>query len=130
MSSKNQYSKRGQSAMHGSPIGEFSIDLNVSDLENVSSVTIHDDFSLFAQLVSCQIISSGLDGVDATVSLSQSNDGVQFDEIPNTTSTLSSSPGSALLEKSNFSGKFLGANISLGSVTSGEIKLLFVVKHH
>lgn len=130
MARSNQYTKRNQDALHGSPTGEFEIELDLAD--GNAEVQIHDEFSLQAFLVSCQVVGTTLAGttLNGSVTLTQSNDGENWDTISTSTTDLDASDLSDTIEKSEFSGKYLGASVDVGGITSGTVKLYFLVKHH
>lgn len=129
MSRSNQYTKTNSGALNGAPVGEFTIDVDLATAGATEDIDIHDEFSLGAQVVSCQVISIGLTGVlDGAVDLTQSNDGANFDLI-GVQSPLDVADGSDTLEKEGFGGKFLGLRISKSGVTGGIVRLSIIVKH-
>lgn len=130
MSRSNIYTKKFSSGAWGSPVGEFIKEVDISEIGATESINVSDEFSWGAQLVSCQVVSEGLTGtLNGTVDLQQSNDGVNYDLLGIQTN-LSVANGSNTLQKSDFSGKYLGVLITKSSLSGGKIKLIFIVKHH
>lgn len=130
MSRSYTYKKKFASGDIGAPVGEFTKELDVASIGAIEEVNIFDEFSWAAQLISCQVVSEGLTGtLNGTVDIHQSNDGENYDLL-GVQSNLSSSDESNTLQRSDFSGKYLGALITKGGITGGKIKLIFIVKHH
>jgi len=131
MSRSNEYIKKFASGEIGAPVGEFTKEIDMSTIGSTESVDVFDEFSWAAQVISCQVVSVGLAGtLNGTVDLRQSNDGTNYDTIGSTQTALNSANASNTVEKSSFSGKYLGALITKGGITGGVIKLIFIVKHH
>lgn len=132
MSRQFEYTKKVIGSLQGSPAGECRVELDVSELKSPQDlVTIFDSFSIGGETVSCQVVCKELTGtLNGVVKLVQSNDGENYDDIDNNSLTLDSSNKTGFLDKKHFSGKYLGASIAVGGLTSGKIVLIFIIKHH
>lgn len=73
---------------------------------------------------SVQIIYSGASG-DNNLMLKQSNDGVNFDDIENSTVVLPTGSGSTTLDRTVFTGKYLRVSLTVSTSGSLTIKTLF-----
>ena len=130
MARSNQYTKTNEDALHGAPIGEFTIEVDLATIGATKEIQIHDIFSIHAKTVSCQVVATSLTGtLDGTVQLTQSNDEENFDDITPSVTTLDAANKHDTLEKVDFSGKILGATIAKVGLTGGTVKLVFIVKH-
>lgn len=131
MSRSNQYSKKiPLNSLQGTPCGEAKVVVDLSQAPSAPYIVgIHDEFSIGATTVSCQVVSKNLTGtLNGTVVLSQSNDGENWSDTGSTLN-LASANGSGILEKADFACKYLGVNIDIGNISGGDLELFFIVKH-
>ena len=78
---------------------------------------------------SMQLIWDSLDNTDATVVIYGSNDGSTFDQLPSTSSkTLNTANGSFSFIKDEFSWDYMAIELTVNSVTSGNLKLILNLK--
>lgn len=82
------------------------------------------DLSQYSKL-SIQLTGSSLGG-ETTISISQSNNNINFDTLNGTTLSITSSSPSATLEKSFFSAKYL--RVQLIAVGTGNITIQILAK--
>lgn len=95
----------------------YDLSLGPNDWDS-SDVSRYNNFSV-------QIVFSGVGGTN-TLSLLQSNDGLNWDDIENSTVDLPVGTGSTTLDRSVFTGKYLRVNLS--ATTSGSLTLKTLYK--
>src|SRR5690554_822725 len=130
MSRRYKFEKTTESAVFGSPVGEFEVELDLSLEPSSKDVMIHDDFSLGGHQVSCQAVATDLtSSLDGSLQLIQSNNGEDWAVIDVPTN-LDTNNNSVILEKDHFNCKYIGVRVTKGSIASGVVKLYFVIKHN
>ena len=131
MGRHTEYSlKKNASALLGGPTGEVIIDVDMATIGASEDITIHDSFSGGVVFASVQVISVGLTGtVNSSGELIRSNDGENYDPT-GVTVAANGANGSDYAEIIHFTGAFLGATITKGTVTGGILRLAFMVKHN